>query len=93
MTKNTALALIVQKVTDLQGCKVSELIAALADDETSREVVINFDIPELIEFLVQNKMVVEVAYVLPNMGYRIKSFLLPTQCKAHIYGDYGGLDG
>jgi len=83
--------LIKQVVTDHQGCKATEvpvLIAHVLDNidnttQLTRSQLQWTAVPELVQDLVDKGELVEVEYVLPNMDYRIKSFLLP---KGTVFG-------
>lgn len=63
---------IVELVTRKQGCKMIEIIC----DRKIHALECN---PEkLVEELVDEGKIIEVEYVLPEMTYRVKSFLLPV---------------
>lgn len=78
MTKDEAKDLIVQVVTEKQGAKATVLAAE------ERLLAIGYDFPDLVEELVDEDRLVEVEYVLPDMNYRCKSFLLPKGSKVRV---------
>lgn len=67
-----AVDLVVRKVTDLQGCKATELAA-----ESDVALGVGFPLPDVIEYCVEKGLIREVEYVLKEMNHRVKSFLLP----------------
>ena len=74
-----AKALVKQVVKEKQGCKAVELVTFVAMEMAKSPSTsdIDVDLPELIETMTKEGELVEVEYVLPNMDYRVKSFLLP----------------
>jgi hypothetical protein len=76
MTKSDMKAAIAAAVLECQGCKAIELLLKLPDWTRKGIYESSFDFVELIEEMVDEGTLVE--YVLPNMTYRIKSFLLPA---------------
>lgn len=76
MTRDEAKLIIDLTVAELQGCKSLELIAKLGMNHPD---IFNsaYEIDDLICELVKEKKLYEVEYILPNMKYRVKSFLLP----------------
>lgn len=66
---------IIERVEDVCGCKLMDLVVYAASHFSF--LVEDADIPDIIQNLIDEKRLVEVAYVLPNMDYRIKSFILP----------------
>lgn len=74
--------LICTMVEESQGCKATELVCRIA--ELHDEELMSFDITFLIQELVDAKELVEVEYTLPNVSYRLKSFLLPKGTEAKI---------
>ena len=78
-------SIIMTIVSDRQGCKISELVVEVVTKHyelygSTPEV----DLPGLIERMVRDHQLVECEYNLPNMGYRLKSFLMPAGTKANI---------
>ncbi len=65
---------IVSVVESIQGCKVTELIC---HNRILPLIVSKHDVIKMIEELCIERELVEIEYILPNMTYRIKSFLLP----------------
>ena len=80
MDKQEAKQLVIDRITELQGCKATELAASLE----LVKVFEQFSFPELLEELINGGQIIEVAYVLPSMNYREKSFLLPVDTKIKI---------
>ena len=79
MTREEAKNLIVETVKSIQGCKATELpVQLLSDNQLKIDEEWFRQIPELIEELIDEQKLVEVAYSLPDMRYRSKSFLLPA---------------
>ena len=80
MTIDELKTRIAERVFELQGCKAVELYfmdelvfeCRRSADPRAR------DIPAIIEEMVSEGKLVKVEYLLPNMNYRIKSFLLPA---------------
>jgi hypothetical protein len=77
MTKSDMKAAIVEVVTECQGCKAIELLCKLPTHARQGIQESSIDFPDLIEEMVAEGSLVEVEYILPNMKYRAKSFLLP----------------
>jgi len=73
--RSSMIDVLAKKVLDLQGCKAVILMGEL--------VPLGPDIPwpEVLIEAIQQKKVVEIEYILPNMTYRIKSFILPAGTK------------
>jgi hypothetical protein len=82
MTIDEAKALIVRCITDLQGCKGTEL---MADKEV--QILSSFDVPKLLEELVNDGKICEVEYILPAMHYRAKSMYFPAETKIALNGN------
>ena len=59
------------KVLELQGCKAVELIGKLG---AYKPTIIW---PDILKEAILAGKVVEIEYTLPNMNYRVKSFILP----------------
>lgn len=76
---NLLTAAIIRRVTELQGCKATELAA---DPEIARLAGSDF-VASLME-AVESGEVVEIEYTLPNLSYRVKSFLLPKGTSLRI---------
>ncbi len=83
--------LVIQIVTDKQGCKANELVTelAMATTEMVNLGAVNAaqKIMEEIDELVKKDKLVEIEYVLPNMGYRIKGIYLPAGTLICVKGD------
>lgn len=75
MTKDEFKDVLVKEVEICQGCKATELVSKVV---AKGMVELAHTIDSCIEELVKERRLVEVDYVLPNMGYRSKSFLLPA---------------
>ncbi len=63
--------LICKIVEEKQGCKVTELAA------DPRVAIGGINFLTALKHVIDSGLIVEVEYVLSNMDYRIKSFLLP----------------
>jgi len=76
--RSAAKGAICALVEQAQGCKALELIAKLGSEQVwVIEEVNSWTAIELIEELVEEGELIEIEYTLPNMSYRVKSFLLP----------------
>ncbi len=80
--RENAKQLVVDAVTNLQGCKATELAARVSIDLS--DVLDTLDLPTILEELVREKRLIEVSYILPTMTYRLKSFYLPCNTDVHI---------
>ncbi len=72
-------------VADVQGCKLTELcsqpdlvLGAIAEEE---------ELPAIIEELIEDGKLLEVQYSVPNLPYRVKSFILPGGSEFYIKGE------
>ena len=72
--------LVKEIVIDSQGCKVNKLVSDLVIKYLEKYGPSENNIPyvESVEEAVKRGEIVEIEYILPNINYRIKSFLLPT---------------
>lgn len=78
LTKQQTKDLIVQLVVERQGCRATELCA-------EKDLVLGeLDLSDLIEELVAEGQLVEIECVLPQMSYRIKSFLFPKGTQIEV---------
>jgi len=75
MTRDKIKSTIQNIVEQKQGCKVTELIADIPN-EVFNEISSDDFFPILNE-LIEDKKLIQISYVLPNLDYRIKDFLLP----------------
>lgn len=66
---------LIKKVTDLNGCKATVLVTELCAENHK------IDWPSILYEAINDKLVVEVEYVLPHLDFRIKSFILPKGTK------------
>jgi hypothetical protein len=76
MNRDEAKEQITKVVEMVQGCKATELVA----HPEIVPIIVEFDSGEyfdMIEELVSEGNLVEIEYVLPNMNFKVKSFLLP----------------
>ena len=73
---------IVDHVTSVNGCKATELatIPEIAMELYNSKLKLS----DLILELVSQHKLVEVEYILPNLDFRIKSFLLPAKTKVTV---------
>ena len=81
MNQDEAKAEIVDVVSEVQGCKATELIA---HERILSLVAEGHKVVEMIAELCDEGELVEVEYVVPNISYRIKSFLLPKGTQISI---------
>jgi hypothetical protein len=83
MTRSEIKQAIKEIVESVQGLKATELAAKeelnvlLKEKETVAGVECEFDLPELLEEMVVEGMILEVEYVLPSLPH-MKSFYLPA---------------
>ena len=77
---------IVEIVTEKQGLKATEL-AAIPEIATHPEFS-----PDLVLDLIREKRLVEVEYILPQLSFRIKSFLLPASTRVRIHNNENWAD-
>lgn len=76
VSEEEAIQLIADVVMNHQGCKALTLAAQIA----GYNEMLGFssdEIANLIDKAIKEGMILEIEYVLPNMPYRAKSFLLP----------------
>ena len=73
MTKLEAISLIAKEVKNKQGCKATELAICKSLIDVFKEYGV-----EIIDEAVEQKVICEVVYCLPDFSYRLKSFLLPV---------------
>lgn len=71
---------LVMHVSNMQGCKATELAIKMGAVLMSS----NVDFPKILEDAIQEELIVEVKYVLPNMHFRVKSFLLPAKAEVTV---------
>lgn len=81
MTKNDAKNIIVGIISSSQGCKATDLAVELAMMEFGEN-----DPLELLNELVKENRIIEIEYVLPQMGFRVKSFYLPVGTEIRVLG-------
>lgn len=65
---------IVNVVTRIQGCKAVHLAC---ETEIIKLDLGDRNLPDLVEELIEEGRLVEVEYILPNLSFRLKGFLLP----------------
>lgn len=82
MTKEERKDQLVHLIDGKQGAKATELAA----DKRIFEILGKENLFDLLEELIEEKRVVEVEYSLPNMSYRLKSFLLPGGSEVKVKG-------
>jgi len=85
MTFEEFKQVIVDTVTDVQGCKATELIAHVAG--RLEEEFPQHDFMRALNELLESGELEEVEYVLPQMDYRTKSFLLPKNTQIFLGSD------
>ena len=80
MSNEDAKVLLLDKIVGLQGIKATQLVAL-------PEIAVplqDFDIPNLLDELVQEGKIIEIEYKLPEMDWRVKSFYLPAGTEIRI---------
>jgi hypothetical protein len=75
--------LLVRRITELQGCKATELVS---DEEVVKALMVNDDISLLdaLDAIVTTNRIVEIEYVLPELDFRVKSFYLPANTQVRV---------
>jgi hypothetical protein len=79
MNKEQAAKIVLQLVENKQGVKATELAPYLVENQD-----IHYPWVDLIYELIQKGELVEVEYVLPQLNYRAKSFLLPKGATVNV---------
>jgi len=74
---DTIKSLIQRFVLEMQGCKAVDLSAAVASELRGSIDHISDLFAHALHELIEEGEVIEICYFLPNMKYRVKSFLLP----------------
>ncbi|NJO61055.1 MAG: hypothetical protein HC836_23175 [Richelia sp. RM2_1_2] len=89
---NTLQLAISQRVLELQGCKITELLSdneiiklvykhtparVLIEEANNHKTEKTINIVEVINAMVEKGELVAIEYVLPNMTYKIKTYLFP----------------
>jgi hypothetical protein len=82
ITKDELKQKIVDIITEVQGCKATELSTKLTIDVLNALEI--HDLPTVLAELLHERRLVEVEYVLPNLSFRAKSFLLPAGVEVKI---------
>ncbi|MCH8860496.1 MAG: hypothetical protein IH843_05095 [Thaumarchaeota archaeon] len=77
---------ISQRVADKQGCKMTELAAEIDLIEEAHNKNVNF--VDEIYGMIRDGELVEVEYILPNIDYRIKSYLFPDGTDVKIGNEH-----
>ena len=79
MNKDYLKDLVVQIVSEVQGCKATELVYEIVRrvEDADRTALLDgdYDFPDLVEEMITEGLLVEVEYVLPTE--KTNSFLLP----------------
>jgi hypothetical protein len=73
--------LIVAAIEGKQGCKTTELI--VIPSLIQAVVEMRGDFMALIQELIDEGRIIEIEYTVPNLDWRIKSFLLPAGSTIH----------
>jgi len=79
---NELQQVIIDTVTRLQGCKMTQLVC-----EIPQHILTKYeseDVMATIDQLVAIGEIIEIEYILPQMDYRVKSFLLPKDTKVNL---------
>lgn len=75
--------IIPEKIKDIileevsSGIKMNELCTNLIEDFIDNPEINNYTPVEVVNEMIKNGDIMEIEYCLPNMRYRLKSFLLP----------------
>ena len=77
--------LIVSRVTSVQGCKATELCVMPELVMAVKHGALS-ELPDILEEMIREGMLVEVEYELPSMPDRLKSFLLPAGAVIKVRG-------
>src|SRR5215831_16992399 len=78
---------ILDIVREFQGIKATQLAAEIVPYCMNNGISVDFSgekVLEAIRFLVERNQLIEIEYVLPDMDYRIKSFLLPRGTEVRL---------
>lgn len=78
MTREEFEKIIIETVERLNGCKATELAARVTEEVFKRgEQQLPFDFVEILQKIIDRGDLEEVEYILPNLSFRTKSFVLP----------------
>lgn len=85
MDRQTIKSKIVEYVMNMNGCKMIELISDIPLCFAFQEAKIEPDeISKIIDELILSEYLIEIEFIVPNMDYRVKSFLLPAGTEIKI---------
>lgn len=70
---------ILSAIAGFQGVKSTELVAKVVLEIGGNSV--DAQLAEMLDKLIEDGEIIEIEYILPEMPYRVKSFLLPKGCK------------
>lgn len=84
ITKEELKNKIVEVITEVQGCKATELVTKSQFGLDMIQGLEVHDLPTLLAELLHERRLVEVEYVLPQLNFRAKSFLLPAGVEVKI---------
>jgi len=69
-------------ISSVQGCKATELVTKL--DRDILEALEVHDLSSVLAELILEHRIIEIEYVLPQLNYRTKSFLLPAGTEVKV---------
>ena len=73
---------IKQKVKDMQGCKITELVAEIDLVEEAYNSSIN--LADEVYAMIKDGELIEVEYILSHLAFRIKSYLFPADTEVRL---------
>jgi hypothetical protein len=73
---------LIDTITGVQGCKATELIAHVA--EKMGDEFPSHDFMQALSEIIDEGNIEEVEYILPQLDFRIKSFLLPKNTQIFL---------
>jgi hypothetical protein len=84
ITKEELKDKIVELITEVQGCKATELVTKSQFNLDMIRALEVYDLPTVLAELLHERRLIEVEYVLPQLNFRAKSFLLPAGVEVKI---------
>lgn len=81
MNSEEAKKIIIDTISDCNGCKLAELIPK---DAIQPIISSRLDLIQLVDELIHDSKLRAVIYFLPHMPYREKVFLLPGESKVRV---------
>jgi len=78
LTLDQAVEVVVKAVNNVQGCKSTELVCCEEITSLYKNGESFDNWAQAVQTAVNRELLVEIEYVLPEMEYRTKAFLLPA---------------